>query len=236
VTLPGGTALTAETARSPQERLAALRDRTGIDPEGAVLLAYPEPGELKFSAETLRTPVDLVFLDAKGRITSAQPYTVDTDVLGDGSYILALNAGSIEQLNLKKGQRVRLGAAMAAHDEDDKEKPEKGRDDGLDQDEMNREMLESLGNLKGKVPDAMYEQMMGQAAQAGAMLKADPNADTLDVLKTVTGMDYKKLMSRTEELKRKNPKMTDDEVARQVAAEMIKDLPMPKPGANPPKP
>ncbi len=97
-------------------------------------------------------------------------------------------------------------------------------------------MLESIEKMKGKIPDAMYQQMEAQARQVAAEMAAHPDRPPIEVLKKVTGIDFEKLARRAEEIRKQNPGMSQEEVSRRVASEMVLELPKPAEPAPASKP
>lgn len=120
-----------ETALDDKTRYKGLSDRTEIDEKGGMLFVFPRPiPKLHFVMRDCPIPIDIIFLDAAGRITAMHAMVPDTprgpgerkDVEEEdraynerltkypsdyaSQFVIELKGGTLKTLNLKKGQRI----------------------------------------------------------------------------------------------------------------------------------
>jgi uncharacterized membrane protein (UPF0127 family) len=117
--------ITLEVADDPFERYQGLRGRTDL-PEGrGMLFVFPEDGVHHFVMEDCLMPLDLLWLDARGRVLHLEaelpPCPQESDSCPTWTapeparYVLELRAGAARALELEKGSIVLLdiGAGRA---------------------------------------------------------------------------------------------------------------------------
>ncbi len=114
VFLPGGRAITAELAVSPEQRQTGLMFRDKINPDQGMLFLFEREGRHSFWMKNMQFAIDILWLDRDKRIVhiekSVPPcesencpsYAPETPAL----YVLELAAGCAELYDLKLYQRI----------------------------------------------------------------------------------------------------------------------------------
>jgi len=125
-----------ELAADPQTRFKGLGGRDYIAPDGGMLFAFPRPAVLQFVMRDCLVDIDIVFLDASGRVTAthhmpAEPlpepqgedesdaeYQARRQTYEMGlqryssrfaaQYVLEFAGGTLERLDLEPGEKVEL--------------------------------------------------------------------------------------------------------------------------------
>jgi uncharacterized membrane protein (UPF0127 family) len=122
-----------ETALTPSKQFQGLSGRTDIPADGGMVFVFPRAEERYFVMRDCPVPIDIVFLDAKMRVTAwheMQPETPRTEaekVLDQSGsnqgyelrlkryhskfpaqYVLEFKGGTVKGLNLKEGQVIEL--------------------------------------------------------------------------------------------------------------------------------
>jgi uncharacterized membrane protein (UPF0127 family) len=102
---------TIEVATTEAEREQGLMFRRSVPPDGGMLFLYDEPQAIAMWMKNTLIPLDMVFIDAGGRVhrieTHTEPFSM-TPIPSDGEVqaILELNAGTAEAIGLKEGDKV----------------------------------------------------------------------------------------------------------------------------------
>jgi len=226
VLLPDGEIVSVESARTPAQRAAALKDRDRMEKESGILFEFPG-GNPTLDLSGVAAAMDLLVLEKGGAVTSIAHHEAggSEEISGKGRYILALDADAVKEHGLRKGAVIRIGPPPVAPTAAAAAVPQETADSA----KTRQDLMDSIESMKGKVPDALYQQMAAQGKAAADELDAHPDEPAAEVVKKVTGIDFDKLTRRAAELKQKDPKMTDEEVARIVASELILTLPKPDP-------
>jgi uncharacterized protein len=129
VTIAGKT-FTMETALTPSKQFQGLSGRTDIPADGGMVFVFPRAEERYFVMRDCPVPIDIVFLDAKMRVTAwheMKPEPVRTEAEKDGAgaqayearlvkyhskypaqYVLEFKGGTAAGLGLKEGQEIKL--------------------------------------------------------------------------------------------------------------------------------
>ncbi len=106
--------LLVELADSEEERRRGLMHRDRLEPGHGMLFVYPEPRPVVFWMKNTRIPLDLLYLDARGRLVQIRAdtppcrgdpcpvYPSDSPV----RYVLELSAGEAARLGLRPGHRL----------------------------------------------------------------------------------------------------------------------------------
>jgi uncharacterized protein len=123
-----------ELALDSTTRFKGLSDRTSIDPEGGMLFVFPRPETLSFVMRDCPVDIDIIFLDGTGRVLATHqmkaesPRTEDEKKLDpatgsnkayedrlkkyssgyDAQFVIELKGGTLDQLNIKKGDKISL--------------------------------------------------------------------------------------------------------------------------------
>ena len=108
-----------ELALDDISRYRGLSDRREIAADGGMLFAFRRAKPLSFVMRKCLVPIDLIYLDAEGRVgrmyeMQVEPYDTPDDELKDyesvepAQFAIELKAGSIDKLQLKRGQKIDL--------------------------------------------------------------------------------------------------------------------------------
>ena len=116
ILLPGGTKITAELARTPEEQARGLMGRLELPKNQGMLFIFPKEQDLVFWMKNTWIDLDIVFMDKDGkigkifpRVPRSYPDTRETKIArvhARGQYVLELAAGSALKYHLKAGQRL----------------------------------------------------------------------------------------------------------------------------------
>lgn len=108
-----------ELALTPEARHQGLSDRASIDERGGMLFVFPEPRRLTFVMRRCLVPIDLIYLDASGRVVNTHAMTVEPYDTPDAElkpyasrypaqFAIELRGGWLEELDLEAGDKVEL--------------------------------------------------------------------------------------------------------------------------------
>jgi uncharacterized protein len=120
-TASGPHSFTIEVATTEAERERGLMFRRTLPQDGGMLFVYAEPQPISMWMKNTLIPLDMVFIDAWGRVhrieTRTEPFST-TPIPSDGEVqaVLELNAGAADAIGLKAGDKViypGLGAEAA---------------------------------------------------------------------------------------------------------------------------
>ena len=100
-----------EVADSHQERKKGLMFRDSLDPDSGMLFVYDHPQKVGFWMKNTLVALDIVFADSKGTVMRVaqnnKPLSLDVIRGGENiQYVLEVNAGKSEELNLFKGAKL----------------------------------------------------------------------------------------------------------------------------------
>jgi uncharacterized protein len=115
----GNAAFTVEVADTPETRATGLMHRPSMPRFSGMLFVFdPPPGPANFWMENTLIPLDMLFLDAAGRLThihhDAVPLDRTTIHGGDAvQYVLEINGGMARRLGLSEGSELRHPAIPA---------------------------------------------------------------------------------------------------------------------------
>ncbi len=115
----GGEPFSLEMAVEPHEQHRGLSNRRSVPRDGGMIFVFPYDDHLSFVMRRCLVPLDLIYLDARGRITTlhrmdVEPYDVPDDELtqyasrGPARFAIELRAGTIDRLGLERGQFVEM--------------------------------------------------------------------------------------------------------------------------------
>lgn len=107
---PSGQTLVITRAQNKSEQTQGFMHRKSIDPNEGILFNYAKPQKLCFWMKSTHIPLDVLFMDAKGKILeikSLKPMD-ETAVCSDkpASYALEISAGAAEKFALKIGHQL----------------------------------------------------------------------------------------------------------------------------------
>ena len=108
----GGESFAVEVADDAAGRAQGLMARESLDPGAGMLFVYNVPRRVSFWMKNTLIPLDMVFLDAAGRVTAvhsmAQPLDETPIDGGEGvQFVLEINGGLAERLGLGPGAELR---------------------------------------------------------------------------------------------------------------------------------
>lgn len=112
-TRDGGThRFTVELATTADERGQGLMYRRELAADHGMLFVYPRPRDVAMWMKNTYLPLDMLFIDAAGRVVRIAEETVplSREVISSGERVLAVlevPAGTAERLGLAPGDRVR---------------------------------------------------------------------------------------------------------------------------------
>lgn len=130
----GGQWFHLELATDPESRTQGLSGRTFIEPDGGMLFVFAQPRRLNFVMRDCPVAIDIIFLDASGRVVAmyamepeeprgadeGQPgqFNANTQKYEDrlkkypsrlgSQFVIELAGGTLEGLGLEQGQRIDL--------------------------------------------------------------------------------------------------------------------------------
>ena len=113
-----------ELALTPDQRYQGLSDRHAIPADGGMLFVFPEAAHRTFVMRRCLVPIDLIFLDADGRVVrmhqmQVEPYgrpewqLTDYDSDAPAQYAIELKGGMLNELDLSRGDRIDLPGDLA---------------------------------------------------------------------------------------------------------------------------
>ena len=100
-----------EIADEPDERSRGLMFRRALDDDAGMLFIYPEPRIASFWMKNTLIPLDMLFIDAEGRIVKIEPETTpfsldtvpsETKVIG----VLEIEGGDAARLGIEPGDQA----------------------------------------------------------------------------------------------------------------------------------
>lgn len=116
-----------ELANDDDERMLGLMFRQSIDEHGGMIFVFPDVAMRSFWMKNCDTDMDLIFLDATGRIVAAhrmkmeEPWNKDRETEGDyerrlerftsrlrAQFALEFAPGTLDRLGLKPGDKIDL--------------------------------------------------------------------------------------------------------------------------------
>ncbi len=115
-----------EPAADDESRMRGLGGRSSIPDDGGMIFIFPEPQPLSFLMRDCLVDIDIVFIDARGRITAvhemaAEPLQRPEESLGEyeqrlrkymsgvrAQYAIELRAGWLKKLDLNVEDKIEL--------------------------------------------------------------------------------------------------------------------------------
>lgn len=110
-----------ELADDPKERSLGLMNRKSLPQSAGMLFAYEKPQAVSFWMRNTLIPLDMIFMDATGRVTHIHENAIPLDETGipggdDVQYVLEINGGLARRLGVEVGSELRhpvIGEAAA---------------------------------------------------------------------------------------------------------------------------
>jgi uncharacterized membrane protein (UPF0127 family) len=128
----GGETFRLELAADPETRRVGLMHRAELAPDGGMLFVFPGARERSFWMGHCRIDIDVLFLDARGRVTATHRMRAEapqgpdeSDAAyrrrlprypsrGPAQYAIELAAGSLDRLGVEPGDRIDLELSRLA--------------------------------------------------------------------------------------------------------------------------
>jgi hypothetical protein len=104
--------VTVAVADTPDERYTGLSDHESLGENEGMLFVYPDEGEHTYVMRSMDFPIDIVYVDANGRITKIHhaPTEADNENLtpypGRGQYVLEVPYNWTTERGVEEGDRV----------------------------------------------------------------------------------------------------------------------------------
>lgn len=100
-----------EIADTDEERTRGLMFRESMASDRGMLFKFPDERERSFWMRNTYIPLDIVYIDATGRIVSIARHTVPFSEASIPSYgaakgVLEVNAGTADRLGIRPGDRI----------------------------------------------------------------------------------------------------------------------------------
>jgi uncharacterized protein len=114
--LLGGKPFLLEVARTPDEQARGLMYRPSMPLDHGMIFVFPRAEPRSFWMKNTRIPLDIVYLDAKGRVLNVEammPFDlrgVESD--GPAMYAIELNQGTATALGIQRGDVIALPAGF----------------------------------------------------------------------------------------------------------------------------
>jgi uncharacterized membrane protein (UPF0127 family) len=111
----GSQTYTLEIANNDATRQRGLMERDSVPADHGMIFVFPDERELGFWMKNTRIPLDIIYLDANGRVVSVhqmKPYD-RTNVPSDGpaKYAIELNLGQVKTTGVKSGDVLNIPAS-----------------------------------------------------------------------------------------------------------------------------
>lgn len=115
----GTAGFSVELAATPSARAQGLMNRDSLPSSAGMLFVYDAPQRATFWMKNTRIPLDMIFLDATGRVLGvhANARPMDTNIIDGGLDVLAvleINGGLAARLGITTGDMVRHPAFAPA--------------------------------------------------------------------------------------------------------------------------
>jgi uncharacterized membrane protein (UPF0127 family) len=104
-----------ELALTPEARTRGLGGREHIPKDGGMLFVFPEAAKRAFVMRDCLVPIDLIFLDANGRVVRMHQMTVEPNPAVPqtsysstypAQYAIELKGGMLDKLDIQRGDRI----------------------------------------------------------------------------------------------------------------------------------
>ena len=117
---PSGTTIHAEIADTPLKRSVGLMYRDQLKKDHGMLFFFSEPQAWSFWMKNTKISLDLIWLDAKKRVTHIErnvPICTKTDEScpqyrpnsDDAMYVLEVTGGTVDGYKIEKGSKLQFG-------------------------------------------------------------------------------------------------------------------------------
>ena len=114
----GPTPVRVELALTSDQRARGLMWRDHLDEDAGMLFVFPEARDLAFWMKNTPLPLDIIFIDAEGRVVSiaenTTPYSEKSlPSAAPAQYVLEVNGGFAKKRGVAPGTRIDLPPDMA---------------------------------------------------------------------------------------------------------------------------
>jgi len=120
-----GRSFELELALTPTQRYRGLSDRESIPDDGGMLFVFPDAEERTFVMRRCLVPIDIIYLDASGRVVQMHEmavesyYTPELALTGYPSgapaqFAIELAGGTLDELDISQGDRVEVPLGLKA--------------------------------------------------------------------------------------------------------------------------
>nr|WP_245883408.1 DUF192 domain-containing protein [Halalkaliarchaeum desulfuricum] len=115
----------ARIADTPEKRYTGLSNTGELAPEEGMWFVHDEPGTYGYVMRDMSFPIDIVFVDADGTITTIHEAPVEEDqsslttYTGYGQFVLEVNLGFTDDYGIEEGDRVREPIYSPADERDE---------------------------------------------------------------------------------------------------------------------
>lgn len=105
----------ARIADTHEKRYTGLSDTDSIDEDEGMLFVHDEPGTYSYVMRGMEFPIDIVFVDADGRITTIHHAPLEdgsigqTRYTGTGQYVLEVTYQFTDRNGVDVGDRIEIG-------------------------------------------------------------------------------------------------------------------------------
>lgn len=103
----------AQIADDDAERIKGLGQRTSLCENCGMLFVFPQKGRYSFWMKDMRFPIDILWIDKDKIVHLVQNFQPDSkDIITsqvEADHVLEINAGLIEKLDIRIGDRVIYG-------------------------------------------------------------------------------------------------------------------------------
>jgi len=112
--------VTVEVADTPEERYTGLSEHESLGDDEGMLFVYPDEGEHTYVMRSMDFPIDIVYVDASGRITEIHhaPTEADNEDLtpypGRGQYVLEVPYNWTVERGVEEGDVVVVEGVVGA--------------------------------------------------------------------------------------------------------------------------
>lgn len=108
----GAARFTVELADDAKERSLGLMHRDDLSMGAGMLFAYEKPQPVSFWMRNTLIPLDMIFMDATGRVTRIHENAVPLDETGIPGgdavqFVLEINGGLARRLGIEEGSELR---------------------------------------------------------------------------------------------------------------------------------
>ena len=114
----GNVTFTLEVADTESVRQYGLMHRDSMPAEHGMIFVFPDERRLGFWMKNTRIPLDIIYLDAGGKVVSIhqmKPYDLRTTRSeGPAKYAIELNEGRAAKAGVKAGDQLQIPAGVEA--------------------------------------------------------------------------------------------------------------------------